>query len=101
MPTLNWRCKDAVLNHHLDVPYHLLRCEPELSTGTAGSGNLIVEGDNLVALLPGPGSGFRTATLGFVTADTSSALTVRGYTAAGKPNPAYNGGHPIVLRDSQ
>jgi hypothetical protein len=55
MPTLNWRGKDAVLNHHLDVPYHLLKCEPELSAGTAGSGNLIVEGDNLVvlkALLP-------------------------------------------------
>ncbi len=50
MPTLNWRGKDAVLNHHLEVPYHLLKCEPELSAGTAGSGNLIVEGDNLMAL---------------------------------------------------
>ncbi len=50
MPTLNWRGKDAVLNHHLDVPYHLLKCEPELSAGCPGSGNLIVEGDNLVAL---------------------------------------------------
>jgi len=50
MPTLNWRGKDAVLNHHLDVPYHLLKCEPELSAGCPGSGNLIVEGDNLLAL---------------------------------------------------
>lgn len=32
MPTLTWRGKDAGLNHHLDVPYRLLRCEPELSS---------------------------------------------------------------------
>ena len=50
MPTLNWRGKDAVLNHHLAVPYHLLRCEPSMSAGEPGSGNLIVEGDNLTAL---------------------------------------------------
>jgi DNA modification methylase len=50
MPSLNWRGKDAVLNHHLDVPYHLLKCEPGLSAGGPGSGNLIVEGDNLLAL---------------------------------------------------
>ncbi len=50
MPTLNWRGKDAVLNHHLDVPYHLLKCDPELSAGCPGGGNLIVEGDNLLAL---------------------------------------------------
>lgn len=50
MPTLTWRGKDAVLNHHLEVPYRLLRCEPELSAGAPGQGNLIVEGDNLQAL---------------------------------------------------
>jgi len=50
MPTLNWRGKDAVLNHYLEVPYHLLKCQPELSAGCPGSGNLIVEGDNLLAL---------------------------------------------------
>jgi len=50
MPTLTWRGKDAVLNHHLDVPYRLLKCEPELSAGAPGQGNLIVEGDNLQAL---------------------------------------------------
>lgn len=50
MPTVNWRGKDAVLNHHLAVPYHLLRCEPSMSAGEPGSGNLIVEGDNLTAL---------------------------------------------------
>lgn len=50
MPTLSWRGKDAVLNHHLEVPYRLLKCEGALSAGTPGSGNLIVEGDNLQAL---------------------------------------------------
>ncbi len=50
MPTLNWIGKDAVVNHHLQVPFHLLRDVPELGCGDPGSGNLIVEGDNLVAL---------------------------------------------------
>ncbi len=50
MPTLNWIGKDAVINHHLAVPFHLLQDVPELACGDPGSGNLIVEGDNLVAL---------------------------------------------------
>lgn len=50
MPTLNWIGKDAVVNHHLEVPFHLLRDVPELACGEPGSGNLIVQGDNLVAL---------------------------------------------------
>lgn len=50
MPTLNWIGKDAVVNHHLEVPFHLLKDVPDLSCGDPGSGNLIVEGDNLVAL---------------------------------------------------
>src|SRR6266404_2991693 len=50
MPTLNWMGKEAVRNHHHTVPFHLLRDVPELSVGDPGSGNLIVEGDNLVAL---------------------------------------------------
>jgi len=50
MPTLNWIGKDAVVNHHLEVPFHLLNDVPDLSCGDPGSGNLIVEGDNLVAL---------------------------------------------------
>ncbi len=50
MPTLNWIGKEAVINHHLDVPFHLLKDVPELSCGDPGSGNLIVEGDNLLAL---------------------------------------------------
>ena len=50
MPTLNWIGKDAVINHHLEVPFHLLKDVPELACGDPGSGNLIVEGDNLLAL---------------------------------------------------
>lgn len=50
MPTLNWIGKDAVVNHHLHVPFHLLRDVPDLSCGKPGDGNLIVQGDNLVAL---------------------------------------------------
>jgi len=50
MPTLNWIGKEAVVNHHHQVPFHLLKDVPELSTGDPGSGNLIVQGDNLVAL---------------------------------------------------
>ena len=50
MPTLNWMGKEAVRNHHHTVPFHLLCDVPERSVGDPGSGNLIVEGDNLVAL---------------------------------------------------
>ena len=50
MPTLNWIGKEAVVNHHLQVPFHLLKDVPDLACGDPGSGNLIVQGDNLVAL---------------------------------------------------
>ncbi len=50
MPTLDWIGKPAVVNHHRKVPYHLLRCDRELSAGDAGAGNLLVQGDNLLAL---------------------------------------------------
>jgi len=50
VPTLNWIGKEAVVNHHLHVPFHLLKDVPELACGDPGSGNLIVQGDNLVAL---------------------------------------------------
>ncbi|MHB1174112.1 MAG: site-specific DNA-methyltransferase [Sulfuriferula sp.] len=50
MPTLNWIGKEAVVKHHKDVPFRLLEPVPELSCGDAGSGNLIVQGDNLHAL---------------------------------------------------
>ncbi len=50
MPTLNWIGKKAVINHDRDVPFHLLQEVPELSFGDKDSGNLIVQGDNLIAL---------------------------------------------------
>ena len=50
MPKLDWIGKKAVVNHHRDVPFHLLRENPELSAGDPGSGNLLVQGDNLLAL---------------------------------------------------
>lgn len=50
MPTLEWIGKKAVLNHHREVPYRLLHCDPKLSAGDPDSGNLLVQGDNLEAL---------------------------------------------------
>lgn len=50
MPTLNWIGKEAVVKHHKEVPFRLLEPVPELSCGSADSGNLIVQGDNLHAL---------------------------------------------------
>jgi len=50
MPTLDWIGKAAVVNHHREVGYHLLRCDKELSAGDADAGNLLVQGDNLLAL---------------------------------------------------
>ena len=50
MPTLNWIGKEAVVNHHHQVPFRLLKDVPDLSCGDPGSGNLIVQGDNLEAL---------------------------------------------------
>ena len=50
MPTLNWIGKEAVVNHHRQVPFHLLKDVPDLACGEPGDANLIVQGDNLVAL---------------------------------------------------
>ncbi len=50
MPVLDWIGKKAVVNHHREVPYRLLYCDKVKSAGDADAGNLIVQGDNLVAL---------------------------------------------------
>ena len=50
MPTLDWIGKSAVVNHHRQVPYRDLCCDNELSAGDPDSGNLLVQGDNLLAL---------------------------------------------------
>ena len=44
MPTLNWIGKEAVVNHHQQVPFHLLKDVPELASGEPGDGNLVVQG---------------------------------------------------------
>jgi site-specific DNA-methyltransferase (adenine-specific)/adenine-specific DNA-methyltransferase len=50
MPTLNWIGKAAVVEHHKEVPFRLLKCQDDLSVGDAQAGNLLVQGDNLEAL---------------------------------------------------
>jgi len=50
MPTLDWIGKKAVRNHHKEVPFHLLKCDTDLSVGEPESDNLLVQSDNLLAL---------------------------------------------------
>jgi site-specific DNA-methyltransferase (adenine-specific)/adenine-specific DNA-methyltransferase len=50
MPTLDWIGKKTVLDHHRLVPYRLLKCDASLSAGDRDSGNLLIQGDNLLAL---------------------------------------------------
>ena len=51
MPVLNFKGKNAVWNHHLSVPYQSLVKDEKLSLKGIGSEeNLIIEGDNLIAL---------------------------------------------------
>jgi site-specific DNA-methyltransferase (adenine-specific)/adenine-specific DNA-methyltransferase len=48
MPTLNWISTSAVVEHHKEVPLHLLKCRDDLSVGDAqvGCGNLFVSCSN-------------------------------------------------------
>ncbi len=48
MPTLNWIGKDKVINHDLDIPYHVLDKKYVFNATT--SDNMIIHGDNLIAL---------------------------------------------------
>lgn len=55
MPTLDWIGKDKVVNHHLDVPYHVLERKYSFDENGQheednGSENMIIHGDNLLAL---------------------------------------------------
>ena len=55
MPTLHWIGKDKIINHHQEVPYKVLDhkygfSENEKPQTPSGSGNLIINGDNLEAL---------------------------------------------------
>lgn len=56
MPTLNWIGKEKVMTHHNDVPFRVLdhkygfhSSDPN-DTSFTGSGNMIIHGDNLLAL---------------------------------------------------
>jgi adenine-specific DNA-methyltransferase len=67
MPTLQFKGKNIIWNHHLSIPYHTLdeieKLNYQLEKGKGasaplsvrasaglGTGNLIIEGDNLLAL---------------------------------------------------
>ena len=51
MPTLQFKGKNIIWNHHLSIPYHVLDEATKLDfQPDKGEGNLIIEGDNLLAL---------------------------------------------------
>ena len=51
MPTLQFKGKNIIWNHHLSVPFHTLEEVKKLNfQPEKGEGNLIIEGDNLIAL---------------------------------------------------
>lgn len=51
MPTLQFKGKNIIWNHHLAVPFHTLDEVPELHYNPEkANGNMIIEGDNLIAL---------------------------------------------------
>jgi adenine-specific DNA-methyltransferase len=51
MPTLQFKGKNIIWNHHLSVPYHTLDEVKKLNyQPEKANGNLIIEGDNLLAL---------------------------------------------------
>lgn len=51
MPTLQFKGKNIIWNHHLTIPYHTLEEVTRLDfQAKKGEGNLIIEGDNLLAL---------------------------------------------------
>lgn len=51
MPTLQFKGKNIIWNHHLSVPYHALEDVQKLHFQLEkANGNLIIEGDNLLAL---------------------------------------------------
>jgi len=51
MPTLQFKGKNIIWNHNLSVPFHTLDEVPELHCKPEkANGNMIIEGDNLIAL---------------------------------------------------
>lgn len=51
MSALDWIGRQAVINHYKNLPYHMLTVDENLSINIEDSnGNIIVHGDNLIAL---------------------------------------------------
>ncbi len=51
MPSINFKGKNVIWNHHLSVPYQILEKDKKLSLkGENEDENLIIEGDNLIGL---------------------------------------------------
>jgi adenine-specific DNA-methyltransferase len=50
MPILNWLTRDHDIGATRRVPYRLLEEAPQLSAGDPGTGNMLIQGDNLEAL---------------------------------------------------
>jgi len=50
MPILNWLTRDEDIRTAQRVPYRLLEEVAELSAGDGGTGNMLIQGDNLEAL---------------------------------------------------
>jgi adenine-specific DNA-methyltransferase len=51
MPTLQFKGRNIIWNHHLTVPYHTLDEVKELDVNPKkADGNILIEGDNLIAL---------------------------------------------------
>ena len=51
MPTLQFKGRNIIWNHHLGVPYHTLEEVKDLNFNKENAkGNLLIQGDNLVAL---------------------------------------------------
>jgi len=48
MPYIDWLGKDDVVHHHKEIPYKTINCQEVV--GEADSDNLIIKGDNLLAL---------------------------------------------------
>ncbi|MBO6245190.1 MAG: site-specific DNA-methyltransferase [Anaerovibrio sp.] len=50
MPVLDWIGKEKVVNHHMDVPFHVLDKKYTFGCESDNSENKIIHGDNLLAL---------------------------------------------------
>lgn len=48
MPYIDWLGKKDVVNHHKKIPYKTIECKEEI--GELNSSNMIIKGDNLLAL---------------------------------------------------